>query len=158
MSEREIKITNTTKITPSHKGEHEPYEYTKYEVTERRADARCYAAFYRIPPGKANYPYHYHVSNEEVFYIISGQGIIETPEGNRSIASGDVIVCPPGERGAHRIVNASEAEDLVYFEVDAVSSPDVVFYPNSDKVGVIITGKPSAFYERLSKVPYYKGE
>lgn len=158
MSEREIYITRLKDITPSHKAEHEPYEYTKYEVTERRADARCYAAFYRVPPGKASYPYHYHVNNEEVFYIISGYGTLETPEGGRPISSGDVIVCPPGERGAHRIVNTSETEDLVYFEVDATSSPDVVFYPHSDKVGVIVTAKASMFFEGQSKVAYYKGK
>ena len=35
--------------------------------------------FYTIPPGKVNFPYHYHTVNEEVFHIMSGQGTLRTP-------------------------------------------------------------------------------
>lgn len=80
MDNREIQITNKNSIEPKHKSEHETYEYYKYEVTPRSKDAQCYVAFYEIPPQKANYPYHYHLNSEEVFYIISGKGILETPE------------------------------------------------------------------------------
>jgi len=36
--------------------------------------------------------------NEEVFYIISGEGILETPEGNITISAGDTIICPASEK------------------------------------------------------------
>ena len=59
--------------------------------------------FYTLQPGKANYPYHYHTANEEVFYIISGQGTLKTSEGDRTVSEGDVIVMPAHENGAHRL-------------------------------------------------------
>ena len=77
MSNRVIQITNKGLIEPQHKCEHEPYEYNKYEVTKRSKESQCYVAIYEIPPKKANYPYHYHLKNEEVFYIISGSGLME---------------------------------------------------------------------------------
>lgn len=158
MDRREIKITNKSSLEPKHKCEHEPYEYTKYEATEGNDNSQSYVAIYEIPPQKANYPYHYHLKSEEVFYIISGSGILETPNGNKTIGAGDIIVCPPTEQGAHRIVNSSLTENLVYFECDTVSSPEVVFYPRSEKVGIIVQGKSSTFFKRNSKVPYYEGE
>lgn len=158
MSNREIQITNKNLINPQHKCEHEPYEYYKYEVTKRSAENQCYIAIYEIPPQKANYPYHYHLKNEEVFYIISGSGVLETPDGVRNISAGDIVVCPPSDKGAHKIINNSEAEKLVYLDFDTVNSPEVVFYPNSDKVGVIVNGKSSTFFKSTTKVDYYEGE
>jgi uncharacterized cupin superfamily protein len=158
MNNREIQITNKNLIEPSHKSEHEPYEYYKYEVTKRSRDSQSYVSIYEIPPLKASYHYHYHLKNEEVFYIISGSGILETPDGNKPISAGDIIVCPPSEKGAHRIVNSSEKEMLVYLDCDTVNYPDIAYYPNSDKVGIILNGESSTFYEKNSAVDYYKGE
>lgn len=158
MDSREIKITNKNLIEPKHKYEHEPYEYNKYEATERSNENQCYVAIYEIPPQKANYPYHYHLKNEEVFYIISGNGILETPSGNKIISQGDIIVCPSSEKGAHRIINSSQTEMLVYFDCDTVNSPDVAYYPNSDKVGIIVNGKSNTFYKSHTNVDYYEGE
>lgn len=153
-----IQITNKNLIKPKHKNEHEPYEYYKYEVTQRSKDKQCYVAIYEIPPQKASYPYHYHLKNEEVFYIISGNGILETPDGNKLISAGDIIVCPTSDKGAHKIINSSETEMLVYLDCDTVNYPDITYYPNSDKVGIILNGESSTFYEKKSDVDYYEGE
>lgn len=158
MDSREIVITNKSSIEPKHRNEHEPYEYFKYEVTKRNKENQCYVAIYEIPPQKANYPYHYHLKNEEVFYIISGEGILETPEGERCIRAGDIIVCPPSEKGAHRIINSSQTEILVYLDCDTVNSPDIAYYPSSGKVGLIVTGEPGLFYKIGDEEPYYEGE
>jgi uncharacterized cupin superfamily protein len=158
MDGREIQITNQSLIEPKHKCEHEPYEYYKYEVTPRSPENQCYVAFYEIPPRKANYPYHYHLKNEEVFYIISGNGILETPGGNRPVTAGDIIVCPPSEKGAHRLINASQTEKLTYLDVDTVNSPELIGYPNSGKIGIVINGESSTFYKKDSRVDYYEGE
>ena len=40
---KDIIITNKERITPRHKAEHEPFEYKKYEITERQRDNQCYA-------------------------------------------------------------------------------------------------------------------
>ena len=153
-----IIITNKTQITPKHKSEREPFEYIKYEITERSRDNQCYVCLYDIPPGKAGYPYHYHTANTEVFYIISGSGVIETPDGAKGITAGDVIVCPPNVKGAHKIINTSETDMLTYLDCDTANSPDVVFYPTSGKVGALVQGENSIFFDTNSSVDYYKGE
>lgn len=158
MDKDKIQITNKNLIEPKHKSDHEPYEYYKYEVTERRKDSECYVAIYEIPPQKANYPYHYHLKSNEIFYIISGNGILETTDGDKLIAAGDIIVCPPLEKGAHRIVNSSQTEKLVYLDVDTISYPDIAYYPKSDKVGIILSGETNTFYKKNAEVEYYDEE
>ena len=158
MDSREIIVTNVGSMEPRHKCEHQPYEYYKYEVAKRRKGDQCYVAVYKIPPGKANYPYHYHRRNEEVFYVISGHGVLETPHGSREISAGDIILCPPSEKGAHKITNPSPSEFLVYLDVDTIHSPEVVYYPHSGKMGVIMHGESNHFFKSDSEVDYYEGE
>lgn len=158
MINEEIQIVNKNLIHPKHKDEHSPYEYYKYEVTKQDKDNKCNVSIYEIPPKKSNYPYHYHLQTEEIFYIISGNGILETPNGNKTISSGDIIVCPPLEKGAHKIINSSETEMLVYIDFDIVSYPDITYYPNSNKVGIILSDKPNEFYKKDDASTYYEGE
>lgn len=158
MENRGVLITRQDNLVPTHKMEHDPYEYSKYKVTERDKGYQCFVAFYEIPPRKANYPYHYHLKSEEVFYIISGSGIVETPEGNKTISAGDVIICPASEEGAHKLINTSATEKLVYIDIDTVHKSDIVNYPKSGKIGIVTEGNPTAFYHKDSNVGYYEGE
>jgi uncharacterized cupin superfamily protein len=154
----EILIINENNLIGKHKSEHEPYEYVKYEVTPRNDFDQCYVAIYEIPPMKSNYPYHYHIANTEVFYIISGQGIIRTPKGDKQIKSGDFVACPTSEKGAHKIINTSDSEFLKYIDFDTTNSPDVVYYPDSDKTGIIIHNQSNTFFKNEDKTNYYQGE
>ena len=85
-----ILIVNENDLTGKRKAEHEPYEYIKYELTPRSDFNQCHVAIYEIPPMKSNYPYHYHITNTEVFYIIEGQGILRTPDGDKMLKRGDL--------------------------------------------------------------------
>ncbi|WFR56011.1 cupin domain-containing protein [Anaerocolumna sp. AGMB13025] len=154
----DILIRNESSLIGKHKSEHEPYEYTKYEVTTQGEFSQCYVAVYEIPPMKSNYPYHYHTNNTEVFYIISGQGILRTPNGERVIKPGDIIVCPPSEYGAHKIMNNSQTEPLKYIDFDTTNSPDIIRYPDSDKTGIFIRNQSNTVFRNDDKTSYYDGE
>lgn len=152
-----IKIKNINLITPKYKSEHPKYEYKKYEINNIPSSS-CYVAIYEIPPQKSNYPYHYHEKNEEVFYIISGEGIIETPEGNKNIKQGDVIVCPPSPESAHKLFNISKSENLIYVEFDTVNFPDITYYPHTNKVGIINSNNNNLFFKQNTSTDYYDNE
>ncbi|MCL2702928.1 MAG: cupin domain-containing protein [Defluviitaleaceae bacterium] len=164
---KEIIITSMEKITPVHRNEHMQYEFYKYEVTDSREKYevsgpnegnQTVAAFYTLPPGKSNYPFHYHTTNEEVFYIISGNGIFETFEGKHPVKAGDIVVCPAGKGGAHKITNASETENLVYLDVDTNNTPDIAYYPHSNKFGIRAAGGIRDNYSLDGKIHYYDNE
>ena len=159
--------TNKDKIVPKHQNEHEPYEYykfkvtddkEKYEVSSPNEGNQTVAAFYTIPPGKSSYPFHYHLANEEVFYIISGNGIFETFDEKYNISSGDIIVCPAGKNGAHKITNNSDMENLVYLDVDTNNTPDIAYYPHSNKLGIRAAGNIRDNYDLNSNISYYDKE
>ena len=160
-------ITNMDKIKPKHQNEHKQYEYYKYEVTDSQEKYEVLSpnegnqtvvAFYTIPPGKSNYPFHYHTTNEEVFYIISGNGVLETFDERNPIAAGDIIVCPVGKNGAHKITNISETENLVYLDVDTNNTPDIAYYPHSRKLGIRAAGGARDNFNLDSSVEYYENE
>ncbi len=154
----EILIVNEQSLIGKHKAEHQDYEYVKYEITPRKDFNQCYVAIYEIPPKKANYPYHYHRVNTEAFYILSGQGVLKTKKGDKKIQTGDIIVCPPCEAGAHKIINTSESEPLKYIDFDTSNSPDIIHYPDSDKVGIILQNESATFFKNTDKKNYYEGE
>ena len=92
-------------------------------------NGQLYVTFYTLMPGKTNYPYHYHSGMEEVFYIISGTATLKTPDGEKTVTEGDVIVLPANEKGAHQLTNTSD-DVLVYLDIDTAASPEVVFFPD----------------------------
>jgi len=114
--------------------------------------------FYTIPPGKTNYPYHYHTANEEIFCIISGQGTLRTPDGEKIVSEGDVIVMPANENGAHTLINTSNAP-LVYLEVKTPIVPEICVQPDSNKF--VLIAPPTVFgkaFKTDSDVNYLDGE
>lgn len=133
------------------------YEFYVRRVVPREPGKACVVSVYEIPPKRAAYPYHYHHVIEEVFYILSGKGVLRTPEGEREVGAGDLIYFPCGERGAHKLSNPSESEPLVYLDYDTSSELDVAVYPDSDKIGVWGCGVNKLFRTDES-VDYYEGE
>ena len=104
-----------------------------------------------VPPGKRAFPAHAHVVNEEMFYVIEGEGELRVGNARYPIRAGDVIACPPGgPETAHQIVNTSGA-DIRYLSVSTMQQPEIVDYPDSKKFGVRwplppgADGKPRSF-------------
>jgi uncharacterized cupin superfamily protein len=154
---QEIKHVKIDEIEGKYKSEHEGYEYNKKEFVSRANAKQCIVSIYEIPPGKSAYPYHYHTKNEEVFYIISGGGVLSTPSGTKNISSGDLLFFPANEKGAHKLTNNSLTEMLVYLDFDSSNDIDVSFYPDSKKMGVWGMGI-NQVYKIEDSVDYYKDE
>lgn len=112
-------------------------EFTVKPIITDNELLKCSANFVELLPGNFAYGYHYHESNEEVFYIISGTGIVRTPQGEISVTAGDAITFPAGPDGAHVIRNGSETEKLVYIDFGAVTVPEIVHLPDFNKIMVI---------------------
>jgi len=160
-------IKRMDKITPTHQNEHPKYEFYKYAVTNSEhkyevADPKdgnqMVVAFYALPPGKSSYPFHYHTTNEEVFYIISGSGILETFDGSHEVTAGDIMVFPAGKEGAHKLTNNSGTENLVYLDIDTNKTPEIAYYPHSNKVGIRAVGGVHDNFDLDSKMGYYENE
>ena len=103
----------------------------------RQAGAkRLGASVYELPPGQALCPYHWQAGNEEMIIVLSGEPSIRTPEGWRQLDAGALIPFPRGPEGAHQVANRSDREARVLM-LSELNGPEVVVYPDSDKVGVL---------------------
>ena len=154
----EARVLSVQEVPQKHKNDHEGYEYFRRLLVGRGwGTGNSTVAQYEIPPGKSPYPYHYHISNEESFYILSGRALLRTPQGERQVGAGDFLHFPPGEGGAHKLTNISETETLVYLDFDVEYGLEVAIYPDSGKIG--IWGKDiNKLYRQEQDVDYYEGE
>jgi uncharacterized cupin superfamily protein len=144
-------------IPVQHTCEHTGYEYYRKAFVRRSEARQCVVNIFEVPPFKAAFPYHYHKNNEETFYIISGHGILRTPHGDRAVSAGDLLFFPANESGAHKLINSSASENLVYIDFDTANDIDVTVYPESGKIG--IWGKDvNQIYRTEDQVDYYDGE
>lgn len=119
-----------------------------------------------VAPGKRAWPFHYHMSNEEAIYILSGKGTMRFGSERFPVAAGYYIAMPTGLDKAHQLINDSE-EELVYLCVSTMIEPDVTGYPDSKKIGVITGAAPGGdlqkrqqtlFFKEQSAVPYWEDE
>jgi len=119
-----------------------------------------------VPPGKKAFPYHAHRGNEEMFFILEGEGTLRIDGERRKIRQGDFIAVPPGRESAHQIINDSAGE-LRYLAVSTMELPEVIEYPDSGKLGMIAGtpgGRPPMpdsirhFARVADAVEYWHGE
>lgn len=115
----------------------EGIEFTIKPVIPREEAKKCQANFIEVEPGNQAFSYHYHEMTEEIFYIISGTGIVRTVSGDITVKAGDAITFPTGEEGAHVIRNGSDTEKLIYLDFGAINIPDIVHLPDAKKIMVI---------------------
>jgi uncharacterized cupin superfamily protein len=120
-------------------------------------------SFFTVPPGKAAFPYHTHTTNEEMIYIVAGQGILRLGKEELEVTAGTIIACPPGTEFPHQLVNIGDGE-LRYLVVSTMDYPDLSEYPDSNKIGAYATaavGREVGFRALFLKdrnVGYYEGE
>ena len=98
-----------------------------------------------VPPGKRAFPAHNHRVNEEMFFILEGNGELRVGAQTWPVRTGDVIACPPGgPETAHQLVNTGDAE-LKYLAVSTRLYPELCEYPDSGKFGLMAdVGKDAA--------------
>src|SRR5687768_16639409 len=89
----------------------------------------------RIPPGRSGCPFHYHQREDEVFFVLSGRGVLRYGDDVRTLRPGDCVSCPAGTKTAHQIANPFD-EDLVYLAIGPHDPDEICVYPDSGKVMV----------------------
>jgi uncharacterized cupin superfamily protein len=90
-----------------------------------------------LPPGKTQCPFHSHHGEEEMFFILEGEGELRFGNERYPIRAHDVIACPTGgAEVAHQIINTGKAP-MRYLSMSTRSDLDACEYPDSQKVLVV---------------------
>jgi uncharacterized cupin superfamily protein len=87
-----------------------------------------------LPPGKAQCPFHNHHCEEEMFFILEGEGELRFGDERHPIRQHDVIACPTGGREvAHQIVNTGTTT-MRYLAISNAVEVEACEYPDSGKI------------------------
>ncbi|MCB9758259.1 MAG: cupin domain-containing protein [Alphaproteobacteria bacterium] len=107
----------------------------------------------RLPPGRVACPFHAHQREDEVFYVLSGRGVLRYGDALYPLRPGDCVSCPAGSGEAHQIANPYD-EDLIYLAIGPNDAHEVCTYPDSGKVMI----RSLQAIGRLEKTGYMDGE
>lgn len=89
----------------------------------------------RLTKGQVACPHHHHLRDDEMFFVLSGRGLLRYGDELFDLAPGDTVSCPAGTGIAHQIANPFD-DDLVYLAIGPNDPHEVCVYPDSGKVYV----------------------
>lgn len=136
----------------------EGYRHRRAAIGPRLGASLMGTTLYELPPGESTWPYHYEVGCEEWLIVVSGRPTLRTPEGERELEAGEVVVFAEGPQGAHALTNRSD-ETVRVLIVSNKSPLAVVHYPDSRKVGIwTLAGGYEAMLGSEPELDYWEGE
>lgn len=123
-------------------------------------------SWYEQPPGRTAFPRHFHTANEESLYVLEGTATVRIGEKTIELRPGDYVTFNVGPDHAHQVINDGDGP-LRYLCFSTMNSPDVVSYPDSNKVAAMAIapggtwGDPPwirGIFKAEAQVDYYEGE
>lgn len=104
-----------------------------------------------LDPGAQSSHRHWHVYEDECIYVLSGEVVLVTDDGEHVLGAGAAAGFPAGERNGHHLVNRSSAP-VTYLEIGTRSKIEDVTYPDVD---LLAEKRDGAFrFFRKSGEPY----
>lgn len=85
----------------------------------------------RMKPGSISAARHAHAVQDEFVYILEGEPILITDEGETPLRPGMCVGFKAGTGNAHQLVNRTGA-DVLYLEVGDRTPGDSITYPDDD--------------------------
>jgi uncharacterized cupin superfamily protein len=92
------------------------------------------ASLYELEPGQ-EMVFHYHLQREELLIVLAGRVELRTATGWETLAQGDVVAFPRGERGAHGYRNSGEGSARVLM-ISEMEGPNISVYPDTNEIGI----------------------
>jgi uncharacterized cupin superfamily protein len=158
MSVIDSKVVNVNELKLEHFVKGDKFESSSVRIGVLLGAKDLGYSYDVVPPGKRSCPFHSHRGEEEMFFIVKGQGLLRYGTETRKIRAGDVICCPTGgPETAHQIVNDSDA-DLTYLSISTMMPAEVCEYPDSGKVGAFGNGMRPHMTRAGESVDYWVDE
>jgi uncharacterized cupin superfamily protein len=90
----------------------------------------------RLPPGTVSSVRHWHETEDEFCYVLSGEVILHENGGETRLGPGDAAAWPAGEPNGHCLENRG-TEPATYLIVGTRNPTDTVHYPDHDRIVAI---------------------
>lgn len=141
---------------PEHKGSTYPTPFDQpasQRIRQRLGDAGGLTQFgvnlLRLPPGAWSSQRHWHTLEDEFVYVISGEVVLVTDEGEQVLRAGDCAAFPGNVPNGHHLVNKSETT-VTCLEIGTRASDDGAVYPDID----MLFDPKAGWYTQRDGTPY----
>ena len=84
-----------------------------------------------LAPGKESSMRHFHTREDELVFVLDGEVVLRTNEGEQVVRAGMCAGFPAGSRNGHQVVNRSD-RPARYLEISNRDPEDVAEYPDVD--------------------------
>jgi uncharacterized cupin superfamily protein len=84
-----------------------------------------------LNPGKESSMRHWHTKEDELVFVIEGEVVLITDEGEQTLGPGMCCAFPAGAKNGHHLVNRSQAPAR-YLEISNRDPEDTAEYPDVD--------------------------
>lgn len=110
-----------------------------------------------VPPGKQSCPMHYHVHEEEHFYILEGRVVLRTGDTRSTMEAGDYVCFPAGTGVGHCFENIFETPCRL-LAIGARLDHEIAVYPESGKMKLRALGRIVAYASPDESLDYWAEE
>ncbi len=102
-----------------------PFRWRRAKLAQQAGARELGASLFEVPAGAATFPLHAHYANEELLIVLSGQPTLTGLDGaSRELDVGEVVACPAGREGAHRLDNKTDAPVRILI-VSTMKAPEI---------------------------------
>lgn len=114
----------------------EPFRSRMGDRAKRRLGDACGLTKFGVNlvtlrPGGQSALRHWHTLDDEFVYVLSGEVVLRTNDGEQVLGPGMCAGYPAGSRNGHHFVNRSDAP-ATYLEIGNRIDGDNAFYPDDD--------------------------
>src|SRR5262249_36839413 len=86
-----------------------------------------------LAPGSWSSQRHWHTHEDELIYVLQGELVLITDEGEQTMTAGTAAGFPAGEDNGHHLVNRSN-KPACFLALRSRSRADSCFYPDIDLI------------------------
>jgi uncharacterized cupin superfamily protein len=112
-----------------------PYRWRRSRIGRQAGARQLGASLFEVAPGASTFPLHIHHANEEMLVVVAGRPTLQTLSEARQLAVGEVVACPAGREGAHRLTNDTD-EPVRVLIVSTMHAPDINEFPETGEFWV----------------------
>src|SRR5436190_19770058 len=116
----------------------EPFGWRMGDRAKRRLGAACGLKSFGVNlvtlgPGGQSAVRHWHTLEDEFVYVLEGDVVLVTNEGEQALRAGMCAGYPAGSKNGHHFINRSNLP-AKYLEMGTNMPGDTAFYPDDDLV------------------------
>jgi uncharacterized cupin superfamily protein len=102
-----------------------PFTWRRARIGRQAGARELGASLFELPPGSATFPLHAHYANEEMIFVLAGRPSLTGADGEvRELVTGEIVACPAGREGAHRLDNHGDEPARVLI-VSTMRAPEI---------------------------------